>query len=70
MFYFKLNDDSELRLLEPRNAEKLFLLIDKSRYYLREWLSWVDSTEKVSDSEDFIRDSLNQLGNDNGFQAG
>ncbi|KXH86728.1 GNAT family N-acetyltransferase [Sporosarcina sp. HYO08] len=70
MFYFKLNDDAELRLLEPRHAENLFLLTDQSRNYLREWLPWVDFTKEVSDSKAFIESTLKQFGNHNGFQAG
>src|SRR5699024_9029681 len=70
MFYFKLDDDSELRLLESRHAENLFWLTDKSRNYLREWLSWVDFTKEVSNSQEFIEGTLKQFGNNNGFQAG
>lgn len=70
MFYFRLDDDSELRLLEPRHAENLFLLTDKSRKYLREWLPWVDFTKEVSNSKEFIEGTLKQFGNNNGFQAG
>src|SRR5699024_1785292 len=70
MFYFKLNEDSELRLLEPRHAESLFLLTDKSRNHLREWLSWVDFIKEVNDSKSFIEGTLKQFGNNNGFQAG
>ncbi|GAE92286.1 hypothetical protein JCM21714_1274 [Gracilibacillus boraciitolerans JCM 21714] len=54
MFYFKLNDDAELRLLERRHAKNLFLLTDKSRDHLKEWLPWVDYIKEISNSEDFI----------------
>lgn len=70
MFYFKLNDDSELRLLEPGHAENLFFLTDNSRIHLREWLPWVDFTKEVSDSRQFIESTLKQFGDNNGFQAG
>ncbi|MCL7745630.1 GNAT family N-acetyltransferase [Halalkalibacter alkaliphilus] len=70
MFYFKLNDDSELRLLEPRHADNLFMLTDNSRDYLREWLPWVDSTKDISNSKEFIEVTLKQFSNNNGFQAG
>ncbi len=70
MFYFLLNDESELRLLEPRHAEDLYLLTDKSRSYLRQWLPWVDFTKGVSNSKEFIEGTLKQFRNNNGFQAG
>ncbi|WP_143521686.1 GNAT family N-acetyltransferase, partial [Pseudomonas sp. 2995-3] len=41
-----------------------------SRDYLREWLPWVDYTNSVEDSKDFIKGALKQFSNNNGFQAG
>jgi len=70
VFYFEMNDDAELRLLELRHAENLFFLIDQSRDYLREWLSWIDLTKEVNDSKEFIQSALKQFGDNNGFQAG
>lgn len=70
MFYYKLNDELELRLLELRHAESLFVLTDKSRSYLREWLPWVDFTMDVSNSRGFIEGTLKQFSANNGFQAG
>lgn len=70
MFYFKLDADSELRLLELRHAEDLFLLTDKSRKHLTEWLPWVNFTKEVSDSKAYIEVTLQQFGNRDGFQAG
>ncbi|MRG87597.1 GNAT family N-acetyltransferase [Salinibacillus xinjiangensis] len=70
MFYFKLNEDSELRLLEPRHAENLFNLTDKSRNYLREWLPWVDVIKEKSNSKGFIEGTMKQFSNNNCFQAG
>lgn len=70
MFYYKINEDLELRILELRHAEELFQLTDQSRNYLREWLPWVDLTKEVEDSKNFIQSGLNQFSNNNGFQAG
>lgn len=70
MFTYKIDEDLELRLLETRHAEQLFLLTDGSRDYLREWLPWVDYTTEVEDSKNFIETGLKQFGDQNGFQAG
>ncbi|WP_274310074.1 GNAT family N-acetyltransferase [Solibacillus daqui] len=70
MFRYKINDESELRLLEVRHSESLFSLTDQSRIYLREWLPWVDFTKTISDSKQFIEGTLKQFCNNNGFQAG
>lgn len=70
MFCYKLDEALELRLLEPRHAEELFLLTDQSRKYLREWLPWVDFTTEIADSKHFIDLGLKQFANHNGFHVG
>jgi ribosomal-protein-serine acetyltransferase len=70
MFYFKIDDKTELRLLELRHTEALFLLTDQNRFYLREWLPWVDGSLTLEDTEKFIRSSLEQFTQNYGFQAG
>ena len=70
MFSYRLNEESELRLLEPRHAEEVFALVEASRTHLREWLPWVDSTKERKDSEAFIKATMAQFGENNGFQAG
>ena len=39
-------------------VEELFLLVDKNRSHLREFLGWVDYTLKVADSKKFIQENL------------
>lgn len=70
MFLFQVTDDICLQLLEVRHAEELFLLTDKDRNYLREWLPWVDGTKNPGDTRNFIQLSLNGFSNNNGFHAG
>ena len=70
MFALPLGNDAELRMLEMRHADELFELIDQNRFYLRQWLGWVDSTQTVADQRTFIRGVLQQFANNNGFQAG
>lgn len=70
MFTYKLNDETELRILEMRHAEELFVLTDQSRTYLREWLPWLDFTKTVNDSKQYIESTLKQFASNNGFQAG
>ncbi|MCR6105697.1 GNAT family N-acetyltransferase [Salipaludibacillus agaradhaerens] len=70
MFTYEINDDIELRLLEVRHAHDLFALIDNSRGYLRTWLPWVDGTKNEVDSTAYIKETLQQFSQQNGFQAG
>ncbi|WP_158523910.1 hypothetical protein [Paenibacillus bovis] len=46
MFTYILDEDTELRPLEPAHARHIYQLIDQSRSYLRQWLSWVDATTR------------------------
>ena len=42
MFTWKINEHIDLKLLEHRDAEALFHVVDQNRDYLRQWLPWVD----------------------------
>ncbi|MDV2685580.1 GNAT family protein [Alkalihalophilus lindianensis] len=70
MFVVEISDKCYLKLLEPRDAESLYSLINSSRDHLRRWLPWLDSNTTLKDSESFIHYSLEQFSNNNGFQAG
>ncbi|MCI2430832.1 GNAT family N-acetyltransferase [Candidatus Acetothermia bacterium] len=70
MFYFSLDDKTELRLLEERHTEELFALTDQNRAHLRQWLPWVDGTTSLEDTRKFIRFSLEQFARNEGFNAG
>jgi ribosomal-protein-serine acetyltransferase len=56
--------------LEERHAEQLADLTDRNREHLRTWLPWVDASRTVEDSKNFIRSTLKQFAENNGFQAG
>lgn len=49
-----------LSLLDLPHAETLFQLVDENRDYLRQWLPWVDATESVTDTENFLRAAIEQ----------
>jgi ribosomal-protein-serine acetyltransferase len=55
MFIHIIDDNVSLKLIELNDADRIFALTDKSRYYLREWLPWLDTTNNVEDTKDFIR---------------
>ncbi len=69
-FRYIIDQETELRLLEEEHTETLFALTDENREYLRQWLSWVDNIESVSDTRRYIRSTLQQFNDDKGFQAG
>ncbi len=42
MFFLKIDDDLEMRLIQMNDAKKLSELINANRQHLRTWLPWVD----------------------------
>lgn len=67
---FRIEDDTELRLLEEQHAEELFALTEQNREYLGEWLPWLDNNKSPADTKRFISNSLEQFANNNGFCVG
>lgn len=55
-FMLQLDIDEEIRLEELNNshAPAIFSIVNNNRDYLRKWLTFVDSTCKLEDTEDFI----------------
>lgn len=58
MLSHKIDQNTELKLLERHHAEAVFRLVDANRDHLRPWMFWVDDTKTVSDSETFIQKAL------------
>ena len=58
MFLHKIDENISLKLIELKDAEMIFKLIDDSRKYLREWLPWVDTTTKIEHTKGFIQSCL------------
>jgi ribosomal-protein-serine acetyltransferase len=70
MFRHVISQALELRLLEERHAEEVFLLCDRDRDRLRQWLPWVDGTLSPDDTREFIRRSLEQFARGESLVAG
>ncbi len=65
-----IDEGTELRIFEERHAQEVVELVDQHRAYLRQWLPWVDNSRTVEDSRAFIRSSMAQFAQNEGFQAG
>lgn len=70
MFTHKLNDEAELKLLERRDTQELYALVDRNREHLRRFLPWVDETKTVDDIRNFISRQLHQHADDGTIAAG
>ncbi|MDQ0243174.1 ribosomal-protein-serine acetyltransferase [Bacillus fengqiuensis] len=58
MFVYTIDEEVSLKLVELKDAERVFELTDHSREYLREWLPWLDMTTSVEDTKSFIESCL------------
>lgn len=56
--HFNINENTELKIIQENDASELFRLIDENREYLSKWLPWVETTNDVSDSKNFIKFAL------------
>jgi ribosomal-protein-serine acetyltransferase len=66
----RIDEETELRIYEERHAQEVAELVDQNRAYLRQWLPWLDNSRTVEDSRAFIRSSLQQFAQNEGFQTG
>jgi len=69
MFTRRVAPGIDLRLIESRDAEEIFAVVERNRAYLREWLPWVDYTESSEDVRRFSERVRNQFENNQGPQA-
>lgn len=70
MFIKIIDEDIELKILQDIHTEEDYLLIEKNRNYLREWLPWLDSTRSSEDVNKFIKSCSEQFDNNEGFTVG
>ena len=57
-------------MLALQDAKQLYTLTDQSRESLKEWLPFIDNNKSWTDTEAFIKSTMVQFSNNNGFQAG
>jgi ribosomal-protein-serine acetyltransferase len=57
---YQFNNRHILRLIYPDDAAELFSLTDANREYLRQWLPWLDRTQSVDNTKEFIELMLSQ----------
>lgn len=69
MFVYKIDEEVSLKLVELKDAERVFELTDHSREYLREWLPWLDMTTSVEDTKSFIKSCLRNYAEDKSMTA-
>ncbi|GAA5417542.1 putative ribosomal N-acetyltransferase YdaF [Paraliobacillus ryukyuensis] len=63
MFTYMIDDEIQLKLLDPSDASAIFALTDQARPYLRQWLPWVDGTKTIHDTEQYIESTMKGFAN-------
>lgn len=58
MFFRHLNDEVKLSLSISQYADELFELTDGNRDFLKQWLPWLDTVTKPSDTKAFLETQL------------
>ena len=67
MFSYNIDEETELRLIEPRHAEQLNALIEQNRAHIREWAAWFKDDRTIENTRAFISRNLARLAADEGF---
>ncbi|GIN92276.1 ribosomal-protein-serine acetyltransferase [Siminovitchia terrae] len=57
MFVHVVDDEIYLKLVDQNDAVRLFELTDRSRCHLRQWLPWLDDTNNVNNTRQYIKES-------------
>lgn len=70
MFKYEIDNSSFLSLLEVKDAEKLYDLINRNRDHLGEWLKFPRITVKADDSKTFIERTRIRYAKDEGYWLG
>ena len=66
-FNYRINDATELRLIEPQDAEELNSLIERNRAHLKEYSAWVKDDHSIENTRSFIKRNLAQFARHEGF---
>ncbi len=62
-----IRENIQLRTLEAKDAEELFILIRRNDTHLRQWLGWIDDDKSVEDVQTYITGSRERLTNKEGI---
>ena len=70
MFSYKIDNDTELRLIEPRHAEALNDLIEQNFDHIKEWSAWLKDDRSIDNSRLFIKHNLKRFAENEGYGIG
>ncbi len=62
MDYIQISSKLRLEIIKLNMAEVIFEAINRDREYLKEWLPFIEETQQVAQTEEFIRTIVSQRG--------
>ena len=70
LFSYKIDDDTELFLIEPRHAKELNALIENNKAHIKKWSPWLKDDRSIESTHIFIKRNLKNLADGEGFAIG
>ena len=67
MLSLKIDDETELRLIEPQHAEALNALVESNLEHIREWSGWLKRERSIENTRDFIRRNMARMSENDGY---
>lgn len=62
MEHIQINSKLRLEAIQLNMADVVFEAIDQNREFLKKWLPFIEETQQVKHTEDFIRSIVSQQG--------
>ncbi len=70
MFCLQVDQNIELRLYEPSDAEELSALIEENFNHLKKWSAWLKADRSIENTHNFIERNRKQFADGEGFAVG
>lgn len=67
MFPYRIDGDTELRLIELDDVERLNTLIEQNRDHIKKWAAWLKDDRSIEDTRTFVERNLKQFAENKGF---
>lgn len=67
MLSLKIDEQTELRLIEPRHAEALNALVEQSFAHIKRWSAWLKDDRSIQSTHDFIKRNMARMSENSGY---
>ena len=67
MFTHRIDDETELRLIQPQDAQELNSLIEQNRAHLKEYSAWLKDDHSIDNTRGFVKRNFEQFAENRGF---